>query len=217
MKKKISLWQRVTQLFADSSPLMRLVERTALLVLLNLLWLLCCVPLVTVGASCAALDDCLAELPRLSYASVFSRFFCAFRRFFLRATALWAAAAGLGYLIYRAFLLAAQNALTDSPRAFPLYLSAAVCILFASGLFPALAIRGEGIPGTMRLSLLNGLADLGRSLCAAALAAAPAVMLILQTRLFVRLRLFWILLGPALIEWARLQLLLPVFSPRTSI
>ena len=47
MKKKRSFGQSILNFLGDSSPFMTLVGKAAFLVVLNVCWLVCCVPVVT--------------------------------------------------------------------------------------------------------------------------------------------------------------------------
>ncbi len=75
---------------------------------LNLLWLVCCIPIVTVGASTTALYYTSLKIVRGEDHSLARMFFKSFRENFRQSTVLWLIllAAGLflgadGYLVYR--------------------------------------------------------------------------------------------------------------------
>ena len=72
--------------------------------MLSLLWVLCSVPLVTMGAASTALYDAAVHVMRRKDDAVFSRFFGTFRRELKTAcltTLLWGAVACLFVLLYR--------------------------------------------------------------------------------------------------------------------
>ena len=79
MKKKRSFGQSILNFLGDSSPFMTLVGKAAFLVVLNVCWLVCCVPVVTAGASTAALYAVLLERGEHSYLSAPPAFFRRFR------------------------------------------------------------------------------------------------------------------------------------------
>lgn len=73
------------------------------LVILSLLWGVCCIPLVTIGASTTALYDTAVHVLRRKDDSLFSRFFHTFRRELLSgalSTLLWAAILFAGYFLW---------------------------------------------------------------------------------------------------------------------
>lgn len=66
---------------------------------LNLLWLVCSLPVFTAGAATAALYDVTLRLAREEEPPVTTRFFKAFRENFRQATILWLILLGIGALL----------------------------------------------------------------------------------------------------------------------
>ena len=71
------------------NPFFRLMGAIGDLVVLNILWLLCCLPVVTAGASTLALFAIVHKIAAGEDYRTASGFFKAFRRDFKQATALW--------------------------------------------------------------------------------------------------------------------------------
>ena len=95
------------RLFSYDSPFSQAAMRAAWSCYLNLLWFVCSVPLVTLGASTAALYTVTLSLADGDDVHLTARFFRAFRENFRQATALWlillCAGAFLaldGYIVY---------------------------------------------------------------------------------------------------------------------
>ena len=66
---------------------------------LNLLFLLCCLPLVTVGASFAACYHCFAKVLRGERGQLFAEFCASFRQNFVQGMLLWFVFAALFFLL----------------------------------------------------------------------------------------------------------------------
>lgn len=66
---------------------------------LNMLWLLCSLPIFTIGASTAALYDVTLKIVREDDTALTARFFKAFRENFRQATVLWLILLALGILL----------------------------------------------------------------------------------------------------------------------
>ena len=66
---------------------------------LNILWLLCSLPIFTIGASTAALYDVTFKIVREDDTALTARFFKAFRENFRQATVLWLILLALGVLL----------------------------------------------------------------------------------------------------------------------
>lgn len=71
------------------SPLMRGMSKVADLMILNLLVILTCVPVITIGASLSAMHYVLIKLNRNEGTSVFKMYFKSFKENLLQGTVLW--------------------------------------------------------------------------------------------------------------------------------
>ena len=67
--------------------------------LLNMLWFICSIPVVTIGASTTALYDVSLKLVRDKEQYIIPMFFRSFRENFRQATVLWLIMAGVGVLL----------------------------------------------------------------------------------------------------------------------
>ena len=76
-------------IFEEDSPFIRLLNRIADLLILNLLTLLLCLPVVTAGAALTAMHYVLLKLVRDEEGYIAQSYFRSFKRNFLQATALW--------------------------------------------------------------------------------------------------------------------------------
>lgn len=76
-------------LFALDSPLYRFVNKLLHLLWLSFLWFVCCLPIVTIGASTAALYTITLKYVRNEEGYIATAFFCAFRQNFKQASIIW--------------------------------------------------------------------------------------------------------------------------------
>ncbi len=79
------------------SPFYRLMGKIGDLIGLNLLWLLCCVPVVTAGASTVGLFTVTGKLAAGEEYQVKDDFFKAFKRDFRQSTAVWLVVLAAGF------------------------------------------------------------------------------------------------------------------------
>lgn len=77
------------KIFDLDSPLMRTLSRIADLLLLNLLAGICCIPIITVGASMTALHYMSLKLVRHEECYIIRGFFKSFKENFRQATLIW--------------------------------------------------------------------------------------------------------------------------------
>lgn len=85
LKKKINL----LSLLDGERPFWKALSSGMDLVYLSILWLFCCLPVVTIGASSAALYDAVVHCCRRGEEGVLDRFFSTFRRELKRCILLW--------------------------------------------------------------------------------------------------------------------------------
>ncbi len=77
------------KMFAFDSPLMNLLNKISDLMILNVLAFLCCLPIVTAGASLTALHYMALKIVRDEETSISKGFFKSFRGNFKQATVIW--------------------------------------------------------------------------------------------------------------------------------
>ena len=138
------------------NPFFRLMGAIGDLVVLNILWLLCCLPVVTAGASTLALFAIVHKIVAGEDYRTASGFFKAFRRDFKQATALWLVvlAAGIAALAGLRAASAQDDVFTGLLAAASFLLLAGVCCCGCWGL--ALLARFTYRHGL--LALLDGAA-----------------------------------------------------------
>lgn len=91
------------------SPFYRLMGKLGDLVLLNVLWLLCSLPVITLGASTLGLFTVVEKLAAGEDYRVAADFFKAFRRDFKQGTALWLVVLAAGFAAVAGLRAAAQD------------------------------------------------------------------------------------------------------------
>lgn len=158
------------------SPVMQLLQQSADLVLLNLVWLVCSLPVITIGPAAVAMFTVAKSVLAGGGVRVIPMFWEAFTRRFLRhMLAGLAALACAGVLVMDFISLAHQNTWLR-PVLFGLLLFLSILVLLTSAcLFPLLAEYDIGIKcGIYRAFLLSF-----RHLCRAGAAAAPLLLPIL--------------------------------------
>lgn len=209
MQKKRAFGRRIIDIFNDSSPFMTRIGQICVLVVFNLLWLLCCLPVLTAGASSAALAEVLLRYPQQTVGSAFIEFFAAFRRQLRRATPVWLLLLVCGAVLAVDYHYLVLRQLTDTFWAMAVFLPA----LFVYGfllvwVFPVLAAaRGDSALRVLRNAGLLAVAYLGRSLLCAVLLLIPPAMALFRPDLFGVLLVFWLMIGYALLAWAQILLI----------
>ena len=196
------------KLFDPESSIMQGLSKAADLIILNLLTLLCAVPVVTLGAAAAALHDSVGRMLREEGGGVLKTYVSAFRSNFKKATVLW-------LILLACLLLLAFSALFYLQNAIPggrilLTLCTAFFILWNMALvwvFPLQARFENTVKNTLKNALLCAIAYLPRTVAAAGLKLLPWALLFYRTDLFIRIGYVWLLIWFALAAWLTAQLL----------
>lgn len=188
---------------------MRFMMLITNLVVLNVLWLLCCVPVVTAGASTVAMHSVLIGCLTQKDDAVVKPFFRAFRDNFRVVTPLWLVNALVGAVLAAEFVYLSVGGQLWLKVVFGVLVF--VYAAATSYLYPLLARYNT----TAKQALLNcfalSLRHLLSSACVVILNAVPVVLLLSFPELFWRTILVWTVIGFSLIACLDLKILLPVF------
>ena len=178
------------------------------LVTLSLLWVLCSIPLVTLGPATAALYDAAVHCLRRKEGLPFSRFFDTFRRELKEGvllTLLWAALAlVLGLGLYALRLLVPGFGERGAVVTLAELLLAFLYLAVVSWVFPTLSRFTMGV-GALS-SACSRLAP-GHALRSAAMALMNALLIVASLRFVVPL-----MFAPALVSYLSSFLIEPVFA-----
>lgn len=214
MKQKKRFWQNVIDFFGDSSPFMTLVGKVALLIVVQVCWFLCSLPVVTAGAATAAAYAVFHAQKELSYLTAVPFFFRRIRALWKKATLLWLPFLLLGlFFLMDLWLLLRRQLLNNTLLLTPLLIAASLWAITVLWLFPLLERRSSDVPGALlRSAFLLGLGELLRSLAAMVLFLLPAVLLLFFPRVFWTLSPVWMLAGFTLPAWIAWRLLEPALD-----
>ena len=191
------------------SPLMRFLSRMGDLAVLNLLWLVCCLPVVTVGASTVAMNFTAQELLDDACSGVSASFFKAFRRDWKQATVLWLIFLAAGALCTAEILILLQNRFSLVLTA--LCLLPPLAVLFAASYaFPLLAHFDNTTKNTLKNALLLSVGNLPRSFALGAVNLIPLALALYLPPLFLYTGAFWLFFGFSSLCYACSAILRPV-------
>lgn len=182
--------------FRFDSPIMRVIGRVGDLALLNVLFLLCSLPVVTIGASASALYTVSFQIVRGEDGRIAADFFRAFARNFWQSLAMTAI-----FLLLGAGLYAGARIIAANIEAYPTLLrvgswfTALVLLFSASYAFALQARFSNSVWGTLKNSLILSFSHPLRSLVIAALTFFPFALALFGTYYFLLFSavfiLFW--------------------------
>lgn len=200
-------------LFSPDSRFMRIMNRVADLILLNLCYLLTCVPVFTIGSASAALYTVCFRFGTDEEKGVIRSYFRAFRENFKRGTGVWLIVLLCGAAaLFNAWIF---YAMPSGVR----FLSVIFAILFVLALlifgyaFPLLSQFDDGVWSTLRNALILGLGYLPRSLLITVVNVVPFILMLTDFYLFLQAAFLWTVLYFSLAAYVNTFLLRGVFAP----
>ncbi|MEG0370087.1 MAG: YesL family protein [Hungatella sp.] len=100
-------------LFSIDSPVWRLIDKILHLLWINILWLVCSIPIVTIGASTTAVYSVTLKMVRNQEGYITQSFWKAFKENFKQSTIIWLVMMILGIILGADFLLYIRSGATD--------------------------------------------------------------------------------------------------------
>lgn len=196
------------------NPFIQLLTRIAEMMIANFLFLICSLPVVTVGAAAAGLNKYTQALAVDGAGGVFKLFFQGFRENFRQATWVWlgealiALALGCYYLLIGTF---AEG--TTAGTLNTILLVAGVLILAVAVYLIPLVVRYENtLRQHLKNAMLLSIIKLPRTIAMTLLALIMPLILYLSLTVFLQTLFFWFTLGFAFVSYLTSLLLKPVFA-----
>lgn len=200
-------------LFSPDSKFMQAMSRIADLLILNVLFLLTCVPVVTIGAGITTLYTVVFRFGTDREQGLVKSYFRGFRDNFRQGTVLWlivllcGVTSGLNTYVFYRMPGAAHYA-------FLLFAILFVLVFLISGfLFPLLSQFSNDNKSTLRNAIILSLGYLPRSILIAGLNLLPFVMMLLDFYSFLQIGFIWAALYFSSAAYANSFLLKKVFAP----
>lgn len=199
--------------FSPDSKFFVFCSRLTELVTLNLLWLICCLPIFTIGASTTAMLSSLYAW-RAQEPCGGKVFFSHFRKNFGKATILWLAMVIFGAMLALDYVLVANMDFPGRMLVIGLIFFVGFCLVFFGGMvFPLLS----QFPGSIRDMVINAvllsLAQLPKMLLVTCANLLPVALAILMPKIFVLTGFVWVLCGFALLALYDIRVLERAFAP----
>lgn len=156
------------RIFNADSPLMEGLSKVADLVILNLVVLVCCLPVVTIGAAMTGMHYVLLKMARNEEGYIVRSYFKSFKENFLQATGMWLIFLAIAFVFYLDIKLTGGGGadLLHLPAVFRYLLIAGGVYVFMVYLyaFPLLARFKNSVFGTLRNAAVLAVASFPRTI-----------------------------------------------------
>lgn len=147
------------------SPFWDRMGKLYYIIVLNFMWILFSVPLITIGPSTVALHHCMFYVIKGKEISVFKEFYHAFKENFVRNMLIGLIVAGFGFLLIFSQNFYIEMATSISPTIYYFYIFVAfIFFMFLVYIFPVLDTFDGNILELLRLSLFLSIKNLPMSI-----------------------------------------------------
>lgn len=199
--------------FNPNGPLMQFLTKIANLMILNILFLLCCIPVVTIGAAWTALFYVSMKMVDDRQGSITKDFFHAFRQNFRQATILWLGVIVLTVILYVDFrILEGLQTSGASAIRILLYILSTLFFMILQYLFPWLARFETTTRDAVKNSALAAIGNLPRTILMCIFAVIPVHFTLINDYTMLSGVFVWLMMAFALIAVADSCLLNKIFE-----
>lgn len=205
------------RIFDVEGPLFSGLSRIADLFWLNVLFIVCCIPVFTIGASATALYYVTLKMVKNEECYITKSFFRSFKQNFKQATAIWLIMMVVGGLLVTDYLImngtiADVSGLSDTIRKVFLVVLLAAAIIYAFTLryvFPLLARFDNTVKNTIRNSLLISIRHLPLS---AVLVAIYVLAGFVFVKFLPQVFIFYLIIVLALVAYVSSFMFVKIFA-----
>lgn len=203
-------------LFDPESQIMQIISRICDIVVLNLVFLLTCIPIFTIGAANTALYDVVFRLDTEREGKLLATYFRSFKENFLQSTALWLALLLFGaatYMNMTRFSVLGEKAYLLGYGLFIVSMLVLVLevFIFSYG-FPLFSRFRNSTRQTTLNALLLAIGNLPRTLVVTVINCFPWALLLVNFYAFIRLGFIWLALYFAAAAYFNSRVLKKVFD-----
>ena len=202
-------------IFSLDNPVMRFLSKVADIMVLNLLFILCSIPVFTIGASLSALYYCLFKIKDEEEGYLVKKFFHSFKQNFKQATIMWLIMLLFFAVLFLEFLMYREVTGTVGQVVRSIVLIGLIFwYLIGTYAFALQSRFYNTIKGTFTNAVLLMFANGPRSVGIIGLSAAAVIFTLMQKDAIVlwNLILVWILFGFAALATINVQFLYPVIQ-----
>lgn len=167
------------KLFDLDSPIMNFLSKMADLIGLNILAFVCCLPIVTVGASMTALHYVCLKIIRNEEGYIVKSFFKSFKQNFKQATIIWLIWLGVMLLFLGDLMIFMYSGIEFPGWLKIVFLAVVLLSIFATmHVFPILSRFENSVKNTYKNSLLMGVLAFPKTILMMVVWLVPALLVV---------------------------------------
>lgn len=201
-------------LFNYENPFIQFLVRMGDLIILNVLFILCSAPVVTLGASLTALHRVTQNMLFEQEEPLLKAFFRAFRQNFKQSTLAWLVELVVIVSLVCDVLLV--MAYFNGGLAKAMYILVAVLAILVAGVYaylmPLIARYENGMRQQVNNAVVLAIIKLPKTLLLVFLNLLPVILVLISVPVFVQTLIFWVVIGFAFVSFIESSILKPVFQ-----
>ena len=201
-------------LFHYENPFIQFLVRVGDLMILNALFILCSLPVVTLGASLTAMHRVTQNMLFEQEEPIIKSFFRAFRQNFKQSTLAWLVELVVIVSLVCDVLLV--MAYFNGGLAKAMYILVAVLAILVVGVFsylmPLIARYENGMRQQVNNAVVLAIIKLPKTVLLTLLNLLPVILLLISVPVFVQTLIFWVIIGFAFVSFLTSSILKPVFQ-----
>lgn len=199
-------------LFNPEGIFFQFLSRVGDLIILNFLFLICCVPVITAGASLAAMYKVVMDMHYEAEGGMFKGFFRAFRDNFRQATILWVILLVI-FVSLGCDLLLVITYFGGSTAMYVLLAVLAVLVLCVSAYMIPLIIRYKNsLRQHVSNAIILAIVKLPRTVAMVAMNLLPLIIALISLNVFFQTLIFWLFIGFSFVAYININLMKPVYA-----
>lgn len=203
----------MSRFFDMESPLFRGLSRLADIMILNVVFLICCVPVVTIGASLTAMSYVALKMKDEEEGYIIRSFFRSFKLNFKQATLIWLLMLFLGVFIGLDFVIIGSMEGTAAALMKVLVgMGAMIWLMIFVYVFPLQARFYNSIKATMQNAIILAVANFPKTFCMMAVIVGAVLLTLWNGYTLWYGLLVWSLGGFAFIAWINSHFLYGIFK-----
>ena len=182
------------------------------LIIINLIFVVCCIPVVTAGAALTGLSYVMLKIKDEEEGYVIKSYFKSFKQNFRQATVIWLLMLAFAFVLYIDFrMLSLLGGLFHNVMWVLLFFAVFIWAILLIYVFPLLSRFDNTIRQTMTNALLIALANAPQTLLLIFILGAAVVITFFNYTTIIYSFMFWFLIGFALIAWINAFFLSRIF------
>ena len=200
------------KLFNPDSPVIRFLWKMADLIALNLIWLICCIPVITIGPSTTAMYCVAREIAKGNWPGILKTFFKAFKDNFKQSLLVFLVLLiPIGLIVVYLFynIIGALNQMVWLQVLS--WLAILIIGFICTYVYPLMAYFDNSLGNTLKNAILLPLANPPLAVLCTALNLLPVILLLISTDVFASAGFFWIVIGGSLTAVINCRLLGALF------